>query len=169
MQVQAMRWKKALSALFVPALLASGPVHAAVPPLVYRVDTVSATITDRHLVVTASGAVTTGGWQHPRLRALHARREAPVLVFDFVADPPRPKKVVIQALLPVRATLKTELPHHGVVAVEIVTHSNEITTQVIPDSSATDRPAAVDRHSAAAVHRPASTAGRPRATGHHRS
>ena len=128
-----MRSGAALLAVFLALTATNGMARPAAPQLVYRVDTVTAEIVKRKLVIDTSGAVQSGGWLHPRLRAKHSPREAPVLVLEFVADPPKPKKVVIEALLPVKTRLVTGLPHYGTVAVEIVSHSNEITTQIIPD------------------------------------
>ncbi len=127
-----MRSGAALLAVFLALIATNGMARPAAPQLVYRVDTVTAVIENRKLVVDANGAVQSGGWLHPRLRAKHSPREAPVLVLEFVADPPRPKQVVIEALLPVKVHLATGLPHYGTVAVEIVSRSNEITTQIIP-------------------------------------
>ena len=98
--------------------------------LVYRIDRVTASIAKKHLVITVDGAVETGGWQHPRLVAKPSAPEAPVLSFNFVADPPKPKHVVIDALLPVHVTLTRGLPRYGTVAVEIIARTNEITTQI---------------------------------------
>lgn len=87
-------------------------------------------IVRRKLVVTVNGAVQSGGWRDARLVAKPSAREAPVLAFAFVADPPGPKQVVIQELLPVHVTLTRALPRYGTVAVEIIAKSNEITTQI---------------------------------------
>lgn len=103
------------------------PVHV---NLVYRIDRVTASIAKKHLVITVDGAVETGGWQRARLVAKPSAPEAPVLSFNFVADPPKPKQVVIQALLPVHVTLTRGLPRYGTVAVEVVARTNEITTQI---------------------------------------
>ena len=121
-----------LSPEFAAAKPKAKPHH---PPrvhesLVYRIDRVTASIAQRHLVITVDGAVETGGWQHARLRAEPSAPEAPVLSFDFIADPPKPRKVVIQALLPVHVTLTRGLPHYGTVAVEVKARTNEITTQI---------------------------------------
>src|SRR5579872_6089852 len=98
--------------------------------LVYRVDRLSAYIQGNKMIVDASGAVSTGGWSHARLRAKPSLPEAHVLALEFVASPPSAKKVVIQVLLPVKAQLKTGLPHYGTVAVSVIAQTNEITTEI---------------------------------------
>ena len=142
MDAQAMRLATALlsvvlAAAIVPqAALAKNPAHASHRPrppqevLIYRIDRVTASIAKRHLVISVDGAVQSGGWEHPRLHEKPSPPEAPVLAFDFIANPPKPKKVVIQALLPVHVTLTRGLPHYGTVAVEVKAKSNEITTQI---------------------------------------
>jgi hypothetical protein len=142
MDAQAMRlaatlFLAVLAAAIVPQAAAAGkPAHAYHRPhppkeyLVYRIDRVTASIAKRHLVISVDGAVQSGGWAHARLREKPSAPEAPVLAFDFVADPPKPKKVVIQALLPVHVTLTRGLPHYGTVAVEVKSSTNEITTEI---------------------------------------
>jgi len=137
MRLAAMLCLAVLAAAIVPqAEAAKKPAHALHRPrppkefLVYRIDRVTASIAKRHLVISVDGAVQSGGWQHARLREKPSAPEAPVLAFDFVADPPKPKKVVIQALLPVHVTLTRGLPHYGTVAVEVKASTNEITTQI---------------------------------------
>lgn len=98
--------------------------------LVYRIDRVSAVVVDKKLVVEVSGAVRSGGWHHPRLRAKASPPEASVLEMEFYADPPPPKRVVIQELLPIATELKTGLPKYGTVAVSVSSETNEITTQI---------------------------------------
>jgi hypothetical protein len=98
--------------------------------LIYRVDRVSAIVDNGKLIVDASGAVASGGWSHARLRVKPSAPEAPVLEMEFIANPPSPKKVVIQTTLPVKAQLKAGLPHYGTVAVSVVAETNEITAQI---------------------------------------
>ena len=98
--------------------------------LVYRIDRVSAVVQDKELVVSVNGAVRTGGWRHPRLRAKASAPEANVLEMEFYADPPPPRHVVVQALLPISTEIKTGLPKYGTVAVSVSSETNEITTQI---------------------------------------
>jgi hypothetical protein len=135
MDAQAMRRGAALLAVLLSLVATNGMARPAAPQLVYRVDTVTAEIVKNKLVVDASGAAQTGGWLHARLRPKpakkHSVKEAPVLILEFVADPPKPKQVVIEELIPMKTRLTTGLPHYGTVAVEIVSKTNEITTQII--------------------------------------
>jgi hypothetical protein len=98
--------------------------------LVYRVDRVSAAVQNNKLVVDVSGAVSSGGWRRPRLRVKPSAPEAAIFQMEFIADPPPPKRVVIQELLPVTTELKTGLPKYGTVAVSVSSQTNEITTQI---------------------------------------
>jgi len=97
---------------------------------VFRVDGVSASIQDRKLVVHADGAVSSGGWRHPRLIIKPSAQEASVLEMDFVADPPQPNHVFVQELLPIGADLSTDLPKAGTLAVSVASQTNEVTAQI---------------------------------------
>lgn len=126
-----MRWGAFLVAGLCVAIIcdtrAFGASHSR---LVYRVDRVSAAIKNHKLVVNVGGAVNSGGWRHPRLRAKPSAPEANVLEMEFYADPPPPKRVVIQELLPITTELRTGLPKYGTVAVSVSSETNEITTQI---------------------------------------
>ncbi len=98
--------------------------------LVYRIDRVSAEVHDHKLVVNVSGAVRSGGWRRPRLRAKASAPEASVLEMEFYADPPLPRRIVIQELLPISTELQMGLPKYGTVAVSVSSETNEITTQI---------------------------------------
>jgi hypothetical protein len=108
----------------------SQPAEAARQKLVLRVDRVTAQIIDRKLVIDATGAVPTGGWKHAKLRIKPSPPESNVMVVEFVATPPPPKEIVIQALLPVSAKVVTGLPHYAITAVSVTAESNGITTQI---------------------------------------
>jgi hypothetical protein len=108
-----------------------GPADAArISRLIYRVDRVSASIEGTTMTIDASGAVSSGGWSHPRLRAKPSAPEAHILQLELLADPPPPKRNVIAALLPVRAQLRRALPSYGTFAVSVVSQTNEITAQI---------------------------------------
>jgi hypothetical protein len=49
---------------------------------------------------------------------------------EFYAEPPPPKHVVIQELLPISAELRMGLPKYGTVAVSVSSETNEIATQI---------------------------------------
>ena len=117
----------AVALLVVPAQLA----QAAHPRLVYRVDRVTAHMAGHKLIVEASGAVATGGWQKPRLRVVKpSAPETPVVVLEFIANPPGPKQIVIQALLPVSAHLTIDRLRYHASVVSITTQTNGIATQI---------------------------------------
>src|ERR1700759_4899906 len=76
--------------IFAAAVFALGAATAtgvqSAPQSVYRVDTVTAKVLNNHLVVTASGAVNSGGWSRPRLHleTVHVP-ESPEEVIEFQA------------------------------------------------------------------------------------
>ena len=121
-------------------LLLAGTADAAVPPkLVFRVDRATATISHRHLVITAGGAVCSGGWGNPTLRVLAAAPEAKTIEVEFMARPPRHRAAVVQAILPVSAKLKTGLPRYGAVEVKIVSENNSVTVPItVQDNARTE-------------------------------
>jgi hypothetical protein len=120
--------------LVVSALAALGcGLHSAVaarPHLVFRIDKVSAMVEGGTLTIDASGAVQSGGWSHPRLRTKPSAPETPVLQVEFVADPPPPKRIVINALLPIKAEFRGPFPKNSTVAITVGSQTNEITTQI---------------------------------------
>jgi hypothetical protein len=111
----------------------------AAPKLVYRVDSATAQIENGRLVVTASGAVKSGGWTRPVLR-LHGSPQADTLVMDFAATPPRSKRVVVQAILPITVTLKAAPPHDGTVQVKLVSQTNSVTVPIVRHATAATTP-----------------------------
>ena len=125
------RW--ALLVVGALAALAVGipPAVATRSHLVFRIDKISASIEGTKLTIEASGAVQTGGWTHPRLKPIKpSASEAPTLRMEFVADPPPQNRVVISALLPIKAEFQGPLPKYGTVAVSVNSQTNEITTQI---------------------------------------
>ncbi len=121
-----MRASAALALIF----LAAAP--AAAQTLVYRVDQATAVIDGTRLVVTAKGAVRSGGWQKPRLVVRKAAHNAGDIEVAFMATPPQDPAAVVQSLLPVSVSLKTRLPKSGVAAVRVVSKTNTITAEIIP-------------------------------------
>jgi hypothetical protein len=115
--------------IFVLAAATATAVSAA-SQLIYRVDSVTAKSLNGHLVVTASGAVSSGGWTHPRLHLTPHAAEAPEEVIEFQASPPLGNSVVIQALLPITTTAVFPLPHYGTVRVKVTAQSNAITAPI---------------------------------------
>ncbi len=120
------------SAALVCILSAVTAVPATAQTLVYRVDQATAVIDGAHLVVTAKGAVRTGGWVHPKL-ILHKNKSEPGdIEVEFMATPPADGSAVIQSLVPVKVSLKTRLPRSGVAAVSVMAQSNSVTAEIIP-------------------------------------
>jgi hypothetical protein len=127
-----------LAAAFLALAAATAPADAAAPVLVYKVDRVTAAIVRNHLVVTAMGAVNSGGWTMPRLHLKEFRiPESDSELIEFLATPPMPGSVVIQALLPVSTTAVFPLPHYAVTQVKVVSQTNSITVPIaMPDKRA---------------------------------
>jgi hypothetical protein len=109
---------------------ATATAAGAASQLIYRVDSVTAKSLNGHLVVTASGAVGSGGWTHPRLHLTPHVAEAPEEVIEFQASPPLGNSVVIQALLPITTTAVFPLPHYGTVRVKVTSQSNAVTAPI---------------------------------------
>ena len=125
-----MRTTAVIFATFAALLLASSAT-ADGAKLIYRIDSASAMIVKRHLILSAHGAVRTGGWDRPHLRVKEASApEANTLEVDFVARPPAPDEVVVQALLPVSTSTITRLPHYGAKQVKFVAETNSLTVPI---------------------------------------
>jgi len=102
-----------------------GFAAAASPKPIYKVDSVAASIRDNKLTIIAAGAVSTGGWSKPRLRLKPGHKaEDGTLEYEFIATPPPPDAMVIQALIPVSTTLVTKLPPYGVTQIKVDADTN---------------------------------------------
>jgi hypothetical protein len=123
-------------ALFLMAVLAALPVHAAVPVVsdkpVARIDSLIATAKDGRIIVQARGAVQGGGWKHAALKTVKPSLpgDAHAIVLEFVAQPPASNQAVIPGLLPVTATIAVKA-RKGAVSVRVLSAVNEITTQIL--------------------------------------
>jgi hypothetical protein len=118
---------------------ATATAAPAAPVLIYKVDKVAAAIIRNHLVVSASGAVNSGGWTLPRLHMKEVHiPESDTEVIEFLATPPVSDSAVIQALLPIQTTATFPLPRYGAVQVTVVAQTNSVTApiQVRPAASA---------------------------------
>jgi hypothetical protein len=117
--------------VFLLVALATGVAVAAPAKLVYRIDRATAIIAHNRLVISARGAVSTGGWMRPLLRLREASGgEAATLELELVATPPRHRAAVAHAILPVSARLAARLPHTGVVQVKVVSQTNSVTVPI---------------------------------------
>lgn len=111
----------------VAAVLAATPSSASGVRPIFRVDDAKATIVNRRLVISASGAVRSGGWNRPRLWVRQpAAPEASTLEVEFVARPPGRREAVVQALLPVAALKRARLPNYGTMRVKIIAETNSL-------------------------------------------
>ena len=108
-------------------LLCASPALAA-DKRVYKIDSLIATQKKGRITVQVSGAVQSGGWKNPRLHVI-PRDNSRTLTVEFVAAPPPPGMVVIDALLPV--TVSAEFKAAGITAVKVVADANEMTTQIL--------------------------------------
>ncbi|MGN6148931.1 MAG: hypothetical protein ACTHPD_10365, partial [Rhizomicrobium sp.] len=81
--------------------------------------------------IIAAGAVSTGGWNKARLRLKPGHKpEGDTLEYELIATPPAPDAIVIQALIPVSATLVTKLPPYGVTQIKVDAETNSATADV---------------------------------------
>ena len=98
---------------------------------VFRVDSVSAEVTGRKLTIRASGAVRSGGWENPHLHVLRQHKpEGDTLEVEFLAAPPAKGSAVIQALLPVSATVTVGLPRYATTRVMVKAETNAATAEI---------------------------------------
>lgn len=125
-----MRARSAILVL-VAALSLATPAIAGDAKLVYRIDSATAKIEKRHLVISARGAVNSGGWNNPHLRVKEiVVPETNTLQVIFVAIPPSRQKAVVQALLPVSASKVAKLPRYGAKEIRIVAETNSIVVPI---------------------------------------
>jgi len=126
---------RTILAALAALLLFSAPVDAAAAraQLVYKVDHISVSIEGRKMTITATGAVRSGGWENPRLHIKEVRiPEAHTLVIEFLATPPSKDEAVIQALLPVSATLTAGLAPYGTTEIKVEAETNSQTVPYTP-------------------------------------
>jgi hypothetical protein len=120
-----------LTASGILTLANIGPAAAASPKLVYKVDSVAASVQHDKLTIIVAGAVATGGWNKARLRLKPGHKpETETLEYELVATPPAPDAMVIQALIPVSATLVTKLPPYGVTEIKVDAETNSATADI---------------------------------------
>lgn len=110
------------------ALPAGAATPAPPPELITHIDSVIATMDSGNVLIQARGAVGSGGWRQGRLRP--AKGDANTIVVEFVALPPTSGRAVIEGLLPIHAATTLRW-RRGVVAVRVISGSNEITTEIL--------------------------------------
>lgn len=117
----------------VTAIALASPAVADATRLVYRVDNATAVVVNRRLVISANGAVRSGGWDRPRLLVLEpSAPEAKTLEIQFVARPPAPGEVVVQQTLPIAVRKVAHLPNYGTVRIKIIAETNSLTVSITP-------------------------------------
>jgi hypothetical protein len=128
MQVNRRSLALGFAAIFAVAPAVAAP-HKTAPEPVYKVDSVVTTNDDGKLVITAHGAVSSGGWTNPHLRP-KASKDAHVMAFEFVAVPPPPDAAVIEALVPVDAKTVAPRPAARISEIRVDAESNDAVTDV---------------------------------------
>jgi len=111
--------------VFACALLCTLPAMA-VEKRVFRIDSLIATQKDGTIQLQAKGAVQTGGWTKPRLHVMHG--DGKTLTVEFLATPPPPGMTVIDAVVPVTATIEIK---GKATSVHVLADENEMTSQVL--------------------------------------
>ena len=120
-----------IAAIMLALGAATATGASAAPELIFKVDHVDVKLFHNHLVVSASGAVNSGGWTNPRLRQKEMHiPESDTEVVEFIATPPRADMAVVQVLLPISATASFPLPRYGSVQVKVMTKSNSVTAPI---------------------------------------
>ncbi|HWD28184.1 MAG TPA: hypothetical protein VG387_13520 [Rhizomicrobium sp.] len=123
-----------IAAIVLALAAATATASHATPKLIFRVDKVTAAIINRHLVVSVSGAVETGGWSQPRLHLEEPRpTDVNTETIQFLAVPPAQDTVVIQALLPKTVTAVFPLPRTGITQVKVEAESNYLIAPIAPE------------------------------------
>ena len=113
-------------ASFLAALLCVAPALAA-DKRVFRIDSlIAAQKKDGVILVQVKGATQTGGWSKPRLHVMHG--DGHTVTVEFLATPPPTGMTVIDALVPVSASLELK---GRAASVHVLADENEITSQVL--------------------------------------
>jgi hypothetical protein len=133
MQVNRRSLALGFAAIFAIAPAVAAP-HKPPPEPIYKVDSVVTTNDEGKLVVTAHGAVNSGGWTNPHLRP-KASKDAHVMAFEFVAVPPPPDAAVIQALVPVEAKTIAPRPGARISEIRVDAENNDADTGIPSEES----------------------------------
>ena len=112
-------------ALLAALILATAPASAA-EKRVFRIDSLIATQKDGMILLQAKGAVPTGGWTKPRLHLIHG--DGHTLTVEFLATQPPPGMTVIDAVVPVTASVEVKAK---ATSVHVLADENEMTSQVL--------------------------------------
>ena len=93
---------------------------------VLRIDSLLASQKHGVILLQAKGAVQSGGWTKPRLHVTHG--DGHTLTVEFLATVPPPGMTVIDALVPVTASLEIK---GRAASVHVLADENEMTSQVL--------------------------------------
>ena len=93
---------------------------------VCRIDSLIATQKNGIIQLQAKGAVETGGWTKPRLHVMHG--DGRIITVEFLATAPPPGMTVIDALVPVTASVEMK---GRATSVHVLADENEMTSQVL--------------------------------------
>ena len=107
------------------ALVCTQPAFAS-ERRVLRIDSLLASHKDGAILVQAKGAVSSGGWSHARLHVMHG--DGHTITVEFLATPPPSGMTVIDALVPVAASIAIK---GRAASVHVLADENEITSQVL--------------------------------------
>ena len=111
--------------LIACALLCAHPALAA-ERRVLRIDSLLASRKGGVILLQAKGAVPTGGWTRPRLHVMHG--DGRTITVEFLATPPPSGMTVIDALVPVTASVAVK---GRAASVHVLAEENEVTSQVL--------------------------------------
>jgi len=114
------------SLVFLAALLLAAAPAAAAEKRVFRIDGLIATQKNGVILLQAKGAVPTGGWTKPRLHVMHG--DGRTLTVEFLATQPPPGMTVIDAVVPVAASIEVK---GRTTSVHVLADENEMTSQVL--------------------------------------
>ena len=122
-----------MRAAAILAILAATPLsaHAQSPAYVpvLRLDNVTLANAPKHrLVITVKGAVHSGGWSKPDLRA--GKRDGDTLVFDLVAIPPPKNATFIEAVMPIQASETIAMPPQEITQIKVISETNSATAPI---------------------------------------
>jgi hypothetical protein len=111
---------------FLAALLLVAAPAAAAEKRIFRIDGLIATQKNGVILLQAKGAVPTGGWTKPRLHVMHG--DGRTLTVEFLATQPPPGMTVIDAVVPVTASVEIK---GRATSVHVLADENEMTSQVL--------------------------------------
>jgi hypothetical protein len=114
-----------LSILLSSSALLASPASAG-EKRVMRIDSLIASQKGGAIELKAKGAVPTGGWSRPRLHVLH--NDGHVVTVEFLATPPPSEMTVIDALVPVTASVEVK---GRAASVHLLADQNEVTSEVL--------------------------------------